>query len=312
MPAAASYIFRPIDRFFSKLIFKLIGKDATPIANFFWDGPKLTVWSKACIHSFNNNGFIVNVYTYSDTLRDEFSGTGITVVNAEEICEKSFRDRLFNAAKPNSYGKTYACFTDFFRLRLLSDHPRTWWFDTDVFCLKNAKKFKELELSTTERTICGHEDSPNANVKNACNAILWFGDKSFAKETFDNLVTSYQPFNEHEWSWAQTAIPYLNNVILHHPEKFNIQNRNVFYPLSWRLNDISMFMLPENANKARAYCDNSLTLHFWNEIFTQRGISRNQLPPDGSFLHELIVDNIPATSSIDLLDTGELRQKLSE
>lgn len=285
---------------------------SAPTANFFWDGPEISLWSKACIHSFKNNGFKVIVYSYSDTLQDEFTTQGITVVNAEEICEKSFRDKLFNAAKPDTYGKTYACFTDFFRLCLLSKRPGTWWFDTDVFCIKNAKFFKELERSSSGLAICGYEEPINAPVVTVCNAILWFSDKNFAQDTFDTLVSSYPPFKEHEWKWAQTAIPHLNDTIHRYPKKFNIQKRKVFYPLSWRHNDISIFMLPENADTARTRCDDSLTLHFWNEIFSRLDISRDQLPPKGSFLHELIVDNITVGPSTGTLDEKQIKQLLSE
>jgi hypothetical protein len=310
-----SYHLSPVTRIkraIRRLISRISSRYSSPVANFFWDGPEIPLWSKACIHSFKNNGFKVIVYSYSDTLKDEFSGTGITVADAEKICEKSFRDKLFNAAKPDTYGKTYACFTDFFRLRLLSQRPGTWWFDTDIFCINNAKKFKDLERSNQGLAICGFEDPPTAPTLNACNAILWFGDKNFAKKTFDNLVTTYPPFKEHAWKWAQTAIPYLNDTIQKHTQKFNVQSRDVFYPLSWQLDEISVFMLPEYVDKARAYCNNSLTLHFWNEVFRIQDISRNQLPPEGSFLHQLITDNLPAAAAYDRLDIDSLREKLSE
>jgi len=301
---------------FFKILWKYLSHIKTnhsaPTANFFWDGPQMPLWSKACIHSFKNNGFKVIVYSYSDTLQNDFTTEGITVVNAERICEKSFRDRLFNAAKPGTYGKTYACFTDFFRLCLLYKRPGTWWFDTDVFCIKNAKFFKELERSSSGLAICGYEDPINAPVVNACNAILWFDNKKFAKETYDTLVSSYPPFKKHEWKWAQTALPHLNDVIQRHPKKFNIQERKVFYPLSWRHDEISIFMLPENADKARARCDSSLTLHFWNEIFSRLEISRDRLPPKGSFLYELITDNIVIDSSTETLDAKQVKQLLSE
>ena len=295
-----------------KYLSRITTNHSPPTANFFWDGPRISLWSKACINSFKNNGFKVIIYSYSDTLQNEFTEEGITVVNAEEICEKSFRDKLFNAAKPGSYGKTYACFTDFFRLCLLSKRPGTWWFDTDVFCIKNAILFKQLEHSSPGLTICGNEDTLDAPVVNTCNAILWFSDKNFAKETFDNLVSSHPPFEEHEWAWAQTAIPYLNSVIQSHPHKFNIQKREVFYPLSWLPNEISIFMLPENADTARTHCEDSLTLHFWNEVFSRLDISRDQLPPEGSFLHKLIIENLSIGSSTGVLDAEQIRQKLSE
>ena len=281
-----------------------------PVANFFWDGPDISLWSKACILSFQSNGFDVVVYSYSGTLKDACSGIGVSVVDAELICAKSFRDKLFGAAKADTYGKTYACFADFFRLRLLSERPGTWWFDTDVFCLSHAQRFKRLEGASETKVICGYETPVDEPTQTACNAILWFGDGAFAKNIFSDLLETYPPFEESAWHWGQTAIPFLNKVIQTQPEKFNIQPREVFYPLSWRLEEMSIFLLPEKYDEARERCRGSLTLHFWNEIVNRLELSPNRLPPKGSLLYELVVISSDATASDGTLDVNEIRAKL--
>ena len=284
---------------------------AAPVANFFWDGPSLTLWSRACIRSFERQGFDVSVYSYSKTLGETLADDGIRVLNAAAICEPGFREGLLAAAAPDSYGKTYACFSDFFRLRLMAQRPGTWWLDTDVFCLQPAARFAELQQRHAEMTICGFQHPSDAPVVKVCNAVLWFGDGAFAGEVNDRLMADYPPFEPHSWGWATTAIPYINDVINQHPERFAIQPRRTFYPLSWQPDELAMLLFEEHLEEARERCSDALTLHFWNEIFTRRNIPRNLLPPDGSFLQALIRENMSVPSSTGTLEAETIKQLLT-
>ena len=167
-----------------------------------------------------------------------------------------------------------------------------------------------LEGASETQVICGYQNPVDELTQTACNAILWFGDGAFAKKMFSNLLEAYPPFEESAWTWAQTAIPFLNEVIQTQPEKFNIQPREVFYPLSWRVNEMSIFLLPEKLDEARERCRDSLTLHFWNEIVNRLKLPSNSLPPKGSLLYELVVGNFHATASVGTLDINEMRARL--
>jgi hypothetical protein len=74
-----------------------------------------------------------------------------------------------------------------------------------------------------------------------------------------------------------------------------IEPQETFYPIHWR-NVVPMLLLPSQRGAAEAACKNAASLHLFNEIFRRRRITKQKLPPNGSYLRTLF-DRYPSSDS---------------
>jgi hypothetical protein len=259
-------------------------------ACFFWDGIRMPLWNRACIFSFLNHGFQVTLFSYESKLSREFpSHPQLTFADAREIYADSFPSQLRAAAATDSYGKTHACFADYFRLKLLAEIPDCWWFDTDVFCLEDVDKFDGLVSTHPKSLVCGSQGGEPAD---ACNAVMYFGDQRFASELSNRLEQDCKPFEPHDWNWAHTAIPFLNQAISEFPQRVYVAPQHVFFPIGFMPAEVRLFLFPEHFEIAQERCTLSLTLHYWNEIMRAGGIETDRRPPRDCFVDRLISEHI--------------------
>lgn len=239
-------------------------------ANFFWHGPKLQLWNYLCVKSFVDNGFNVNVWTY-----DELEvPNGATICDAGKYCN---REDLTSITQNGKQG-CLSAFSDLFRWALLEKEDG-WWFDTDCLCLKHESEFAELTVNAT--IVAGLEPSYGKSLV-ACGALN-VPNKEVA-HIINMLVDKTLEVTNRNIGWGQISVQMLTNLIEASPMLGNgIVDKSYFYPL-----------IPQEALKAiSTSCSEELeeltassyVYHFWNEMMRRGGINCDEMPPQGSYLH---------------------------
>jgi hypothetical protein len=248
------------------------------IANFFWHGYPLTVYENTCLASFVKRGFDVNLWCFDAMDAPE----GVRIRDASEILP---REDIRKFSQDGRKGNISA-FANAFRYKLLSEREG-WWFDTDIVCLANSKKF--AAVSAQRPIVCGREDKTTIN-----NAVIKVPDKQIAHEFVAELERSgvSGPWGFLGPQLVTRTLKNLDLLRLAAP-------REVFYPIHWSQFDAAL--LPGRRSEAEQLCAGALTYHIWNEYLNRVSFPKNLLPPEGSFLHEQIMENYPAARGMAAL-----------
>lgn len=248
------------------------------IANFFWHGSPLNLYVYACLASFVKHDFQVRLWCY----RPLDAPLGVILCDASEILPESFIDKCEMAGKKPSM----ACFSDFFRYKLLSEKDG-WWFDTDVLCLKNASEFAAMDGMTL-----GYED----RLSIAIGVMRLDKDLSLLLFNFSKSIGEKKNFN---FDWGDVGPKLITDFITSNGIKnINIKESNLFYPIHYT--DALMALSVACAQRTSFLCNDSLTYHYWNEILTRKNIDLDVMPPINSYLYNEFIAVCP-----------DLKEKLS-
>lgn len=107
-------------------------------AHFFVEG-KMTDFYIKCISSFVANNFDVRIWSY-----EKITFPSATWEDANKILSTDLLNKIKYEHQDYTDAQSSAiAFSDLFRLELLYQEGG-WWFDTDVFCLKDELEFKRL------------------------------------------------------------------------------------------------------------------------------------------------------------------------
>jgi hypothetical protein len=177
-------------------------------ANFFWHGPSLSLYESACLSSFVRQGLSVRLHTFNLQLAVP---EGVSLVDAGLLAHQ---DEVL-AYTQGGHAASIAAFTDIFRYRVLGQEPG-WWFDTDVFCLKDALHYAALERQS-KGLLIGFEETGKVN-----GAVMYISDTGLASKLeqlanakgrqFDwgaigpGLVTDI-------WQLTPNRLPHWRNII---------------------------------------------------------------------------------------------------
>jgi hypothetical protein len=235
-------------------------------ANFFWHGPKLRLYEKACLTSFVNAGFKVQLHTFNASLNVPH---GVDLIDARLLAREDEVLSLTQGGKPGSI----AAFTDLFRYRLFKSEPG-WWFDTDVYCLATAEAFAEIQ-STSRGLLVGEEAPGKLN-----GAVLFVSDPLIAIELERRADAKGKSF-----AWGAIGPGLISEYVREYPKNSTTVPREIFYPVHYQEADL-LFRSGERAECARRM-DKALSVHLWNEILTTWKVPVEIMPCRGSFLADL-------------------------
>ena len=70
--------------------------------------------------------------------------------------------------------------------------------------------------------------------------------------------------------------------------------------------------MPKYYKEAKKLCDNSFTIHNYNQILNRFGIPKNILPPKGSYLYEKIIKYSPELKGIQSLPENTIERLLDK
>ena len=243
-------------------------KNKNNLANFFWHG-NLTFYEMACISSFVEHGFEVNVWSYQNLNVPK----GANLKDAREILPIEH----LTAYTQNKQEKNLAAFSDVFRFTML-DKIGGWWFDADCVCLKSVEEFKKL---TEKRNVVGGKENDEWV---ACGAIF-FDNKETSNLFLNELHKRCKENNNKFKGWGWIGPKMFTEVIKKNNFSDQMCPPETFYPVSWK--DYPMLFQPGNTEVINNMCSKAYTCHLWNELFRRDNIDKSQIPPEGSWLYHL-------------------------
>lgn len=252
------------------------------IANFFWHG-NLTFYEYKCIESFIKNNFVVNVWSYADLSLPP----GANLCDAREILPQDhltkYKQQHFlnvHTSDATEYA-SLAAFSDAFRYTLLARRAG-WWFDCDVFCLKDQTEFTRLKQNKT--IVAAGQRELNFNKFDCGCAVLYVKDFEIGKLCYDELQTRCISNNYSFSDWAYIGPGLLESII----KKYNLVNelnpQEFFYPITWE--EMQLLIDADQIDKARDRTKDAYCLHLWNSQLSQVYNLKNS-PPSDNFLAEL-------------------------
>jgi hypothetical protein len=255
----------------------------------FWAGEGFPAYEAACLSSFVRHGYEMAVYSF-----DEISNLppGVELRPAGEIVEERFVHAFLIKGKPS-----LSHFSDLFRYRLFQKTQATW-VDSDMYLLRPF----DIELPTT---LLAREDA-----QALCGAIMRLDQ---ANPALGQLVDKTEAVAGRNLVWGQTGPRLLTSVFgadvmarSYGPEQFF----PIHYDEFWKV------FLPEYQAECAALCEKAYTLHLWNNIVTKVGVWKDVLPPKGSYLERLFVEDgmehlfqgtFPASAMHHVIDNYRMR-----
>ena len=247
-------------------------------ALFFWAGGEIQNLFINCIKSFPKNGFETILYSPQPEINKKYFGDEIDLRQSDEILPiqilYKFKQRK-NRNKP-----CYSAFSDLFRAKLMQAHPGSWYFDTDILCLRNVDAFQELINHSNGKLIVGKQDDKSVN-----GAVLSGSSKKVINH-YVNEIFEYVEKKNYIHDFGDFGPAFLNNYLRRYPENVWQVDKHIFYPIHY--SDTNFFYDPDFREYAKEKLDDSLCVHIWNECLTMGSIPTNCPPPKSSLLYELI------------------------
>jgi hypothetical protein len=241
-------------------------------ANFFWHG-NITLYEYACISSFVKNNFKVQVFAFDDNLKIP---AGATLRFAGDIMPK---EQLYSYTLSGQKG-SMAGFADAFRLHLLKK-KEGWWFDADVLCLKDVSVFVENVRSKPKLLSMGYQNSKYIN-----NAVIYADDDSFVESMLNRLKSLGNTVQ-----WGEIGPRLITEIINRFGYMDYVDPVEKYYPID-NVDLIKLFD-PEFNSWSHTKVNNAYAVHLWNDVLRRFCIPKNVLPPDGSYLYEIIIAYCP-------------------
>lgn len=235
-------------------------------ANFFWHGPSLSLYEAACLSSFVSHGISVRLHTFNLNL---LVPEGVSLVDANALAQP---EEVLAYTQGGQKG-SIAAFTDIFRYRVLAQESG-WWFDTDVFCLKDAEHYKTLETQS-KGILVGFEEDKKVN-----GAVMYISDPTIARaleELADAKSTAFE--------WGAIGPALVTEYLAAHPEQVTTLAQHYFYPIHYL--EMVRFFRPGDKDGCMHDAQDAVCVHLWNEFLRRWRIPKNILPCEGSYLAEL-------------------------
>ncbi len=234
------------------------------VANFLWVNGRLSLYESKCIESFLAKGFRVHVYSYEDIVIP----TGAVLKDAREVLPES---EVFTYTQEGKKGNL-AAFSDAFRYEIVKK-GLGWWFDADVFCLKDVKAW--VDLASQKSVVLAWEDDLLIN-----GAVMYVND-----ENFHELIAKKLKIAGKKFQWGEIGPRMITEVIKELGMENEVLNKSSFYPVHWT--QFNKLLDESDKGVCEQLSQESFSLHLWNEFFTLYAIPKELYPPEGSFLDSL-------------------------
>lgn len=226
----------------------------------FWFGGSLSGFERYCISSFIQWGHSFQLYSYDPELAVP---EGCELVPAESILP---RDKVFFYSE--SPDRKVSAFSNMFRYSMIYE-TGTCWVDTDVVCL--GADFVESPY------VFARQDEEYFN-----GAILRFPAGHEAMRLASEYCWEVRKISV----WGDLGPRLMTKVIAEYGLENEAVDTHLLYPVHWR--DAIQLFDPSEREHVATRVSGAMMLHLWNETFSTRGISKNQMPPPGSYLAESI------------------------
>lgn len=229
----------------------------------FWAGQRLSAFEAACLRSFTVRGHPLTLFSF-DRVGDV--PEGVSLANAREIVDISTLPRFLIDGQPS-----LSHFSDYFRY-VMFDKTDLVWIDTDVMMLADFDHDPRRNLLALE------------DARSICGAVMRIGT---GDPSLPTLIARTEALMDTRMRWGDTGPRLLTQVC---GDRLGaVQRKELFFPIHY--DEFWKVFLPEHFDECQALCRQACTLHLWNNIVDQLGFWKDLLPPEGSFLHHLFVQN---------------------
>ncbi|HTI17912.1 MAG TPA: hypothetical protein VL598_09630 [Trinickia sp.] len=243
--------------------------------------------------SFARHGIQVCLHTFNDDL---VVPMGVKRVDASVLADLT---EVLSYTQ-GGHRQSVAAFTDIYRYRVLAQQPG-WWFDTDVFCLKDASWYEPLERQS-KGLLAGFQDESKLN-----GAVLYISDTKVAQE-LEHMATA----KGYSFDWGAIGPDLMTQFAVMNPTRVTLVGRELFYPVHYL--EAERLFLPEARETCARSAENAVCIHVWNEFLRRWRVPKNVPPCAGSFLHALFMqveldastNNLPLDTFMALRSYGEI------
>ena len=230
----------------------------------FWAGHRLSAFESACLHSFVARGHPLTLFSFQPV---EDVPEGVSLANAQDIVDAASVSRFRINGRPS-----LSHFSDYFRYMMFSKTDLVW-IDTDVMMLADFDH-------DPRRNLLAREDA-----RNLCGAVMRIGS---GDPSLPALIRQTEATMDTRMRWGDTGPRLLTQV--YGPQLGATAHRKeLFFPVHY--DDFWKVFVPEHFDECKALCKEAYTLHLWNNIVDRLGFWKDLLPPEGSFLRHLFVEN---------------------
>jgi hypothetical protein len=256
----------------------------------FWHGAALSGLERACLASFASRGYDVTLFSFEPI---EGIPDGIRSADAAAIVSRDLASHFHYDGKPH-----VGHFSDIFRYRMIEKQGLAW-IDMDVLLL------------STDRVLEGRNIIPMEDDRTINGAIFYLDDAPLLERLIDETMKAV----DRNLRWGETGPLLLTRVLSERMDRSDFAEPDLFYPVPYY--DIYKVLLPECRNACVESCRNAVTLHLFNNILVKMGYWKDLAPPDGSFLHEKLLEGgllryfdgtYPADVMRNMLDNFRLRE----
>ena len=239
-------------------------------ANFFWSGD-LSIYELANLKSFEENGFIVNVWIYLNDNKTNLNELQeFNVKDANEILDISMLKRFTQGNQKANLSS----FSNIFRFQLLKTYGG-WWFDSDCICLKNVDEF--VKLANENEFVIGREYEDYTG-----SSVLFFNETNILdiiiKEVWGKIEEK-----EFNFFWGEIGPNLISEIFLRDNLMSSTFDETYFYKISA---DKFYLLFDNKNNEMEQYLNESYVCHYWNEMLNRSLIKKDTLPPEGSYMYK--------------------------
>lgn len=245
------------------------------VIHFFWHG-ELSMFEETCIKSFINNGFNVNLWSYTNLKVD-----GAISRDARKILPETDLTKYKTLAK-HVEGKTsshanIAVFADVFRINLLCKEEG-WWADSDCYCVKTSDEFKLLRDNIPCAIPLEH-----FHVNIFGNSIFYMS-KEIAYLFKQELDIKLNEYNNIAKNFTDFGPALMSEVCIKHKLLDGLLPSHIFFPIYWK--NRHWLVEPNEADKVKPEIKNAYAVHIWCSTLNELGYDKEN-PPEGSIVHSL-------------------------
>jgi uncharacterized C2H2 Zn-finger protein len=245
------------------------------IANFFWMG-MLSELEKSSINSFKKNGFEIRFWSYDNIKID-----GIEVLNASEILKLEEYKDISQFSELIGWDNK-AIISDIFRYKVLS-YEDSWWFDCDVFCLKNQEWFFNLRKEKGHGEFIAGYQSPDHVYP--INGACLFLNKQHAENLFLRSAYILEKYKNKIPHWGELGPKLISEYVVENNLFDMCVDRSYFYEILGR--DVDMFLNPSRISEALRRTKKSYASHVWDSHLIKLNVDKNNITQD-NFLKYLM------------------------
>jgi len=252
-----------------------------------WIGGSLSWMEQLCLKSFVDQGQKITLFSYEDI---DNVPAGVTRRDGRDILDT---DDFIKYEKKDSF----ALFADYFRIHMIQQNPGMIWVDTDVYC------HRPLEYDSDY--VLGFELPGGKRVNNAVlglpvnspilNDMLSFMQDRHAippflkpaqQAAYRAAAAAGTPVHVSQQPWGVWGPMMVTHFAHKHQILDQVQPLDAFYPIPFP--DRLKFLRRSAVVNGRL-SPQTTALHLWASNKRELGLRHGGLPPQGSYLADLLV-----------------------